>query len=65
MLSGRNILDMANRGARFLRKAMVFAQSKWDLKENVPKESGTTEAGVILFVRQQMKKKRMKNPKEN
>jgi len=30
LLSGWNILDMAKRGARSLRKAMAFAQLKWD-----------------------------------
>ena len=51
LLSGRNILDMAKRGAKSLRKAMAFAQIKWDLIENVPKESENTEADIILYVR--------------
>ena len=42
----------------------MFAQLKWDLKENVPKESRTTDADVILFVRHQMYQEQKKKTSE-
>ena len=43
---------------------MAFAQVKWDLKDNVPKESDTTESDFILYVRQKIYKQQTKRPPE-
>ena len=39
----------ANKGVIFYCKALVYATTKWDLKKNEPKESGTSSANVIEF----------------
>ena len=54
VLNGRQLTDMAKKGLREYRKALAFANMKWNMIKNEPKESGTTVEDVIEFVRCQM-----------
>ena len=54
LVTGRNLLDIANRNHRNHRKAVAFASHMWDLDTNTPIESGTKEADVIEYVRCKM-----------
>jgi hypothetical protein len=54
LLNGRQLTDMARRGLKSYRKALSFANDKWDIKKNEPKESGTTVEDVIEYVRCKM-----------
>ena len=54
ILHGRQLESMAKKGLRAYRKALSFTKDKWDLKLNVPKESGTTVDDVIDYVRLKM-----------
>lgn len=54
VLNGRQLTDMAKKGLREYRKALAFANMKWNIIKNEPKESGTTVEDVIEFVRCQM-----------
>ena len=54
MISGRNLLDMTVHGVKYYKKALSFANHKWDCDGLVPKESGTTMDNVVLYVRRMM-----------
>ena len=54
LITGRNILDMSKRNVTTHRKAMGFASELWDIENNAPIDSGTTEADCIEHVRCQM-----------
>ena len=54
MLSGRQLTDMAKKGACEYRKALAYAGDKWNIKECTPKESGTSVEDVIEYVRRRM-----------
>ena len=54
ILNGRQLTDMAKRGACEFRKAMGYTKDKWDFKKNEPKESGMTVDDVIDYVRERM-----------
>ena len=54
LVTGRNLLDIANRNITKHRKAVAFASHLWDLDSNTPIESGTKEADVIEYVRCKM-----------
>ena len=54
LVTGRNLLDIANRNMKKHRKAIGFASHLWDLDKNIPIKSGTTEDDVIEYVRCKM-----------
>ena len=59
LVSGRQLLSIATRGAAFFRKAVIFALHKWDPVMMSPKKSGTTLDDVIYYVRCQMWKEKL------
>ena len=54
LVTGRTLLALAKKGAKFFRRANSFAEQKWDMKKGLPVESGTTIDDVLKFVRQSM-----------
>ena len=56
ILHGRQLEAMAKKGLKNYRKALSFTKDKWDLKKNVPIESGTTIDDTINYVRLRMYK---------
>ena len=54
LVTGRTLLAMAKKGAKFFRKANSYAEQKWNMKKGEPQESGTTIEDVLIFVRQSM-----------
>ena len=54
LITGRHLHDMAKRGVRNYRKALSFCAAKYDLKTKAVKESGSTVADVIEYVRRRM-----------
>ena len=56
ILHGRQLEAMAKKGLKNYRKALSFTKDKWDLKNNVPIESGTTIDDTINYVRLRMYK---------
>ena len=54
LVTGRTLLAMAKKGNRFYKRALSFAEQKWDTSKCQPKESGTTLDDVISFVCQGM-----------
>ena len=48
---------MAKKGIREYRKALSFTKDKWNLKNNEPKESGTSVEDVIEYVQRKMYEK--------
>ena len=68
LVTGRNLLDIANRNITKHRKAIAFASHLWDLDTNTPIDSGTKEADCIEYVRCKMwhyLKKKQERKKEN
>ena len=56
LLSGRSILEMAQKGLKHYKKALAFAAHKWDDVQMTPKYTGDSEADVIEYVRTSMYK---------
>ena len=60
LITGRNLHAMAIRGAREYKKAVAFANHKWDCNKLEPKKSGDTIHDVVEYVRQKMYYEKMK-----
>ena len=56
LISGRNLLDLAIKGAREYKKALSFNEHKWDSVKMQPKYSGETVEDCIEYVRREMYK---------
>ena len=54
ILHGIQLEAMAKKGLREYRKALGFTKDKWNLKNHLPKEFGTTVEDVIEYVRLKM-----------
>ena len=57
IIHGRQLETLAKNGIREYRKALSFTKDKWNIKNNEPKESGTTVDDVIEYVRRKMYEK--------
>ena len=51
LISGRNLHDLATKGAREYKKALAFNEHKWDSVQMKPKHSGDTVEDCIEYVR--------------
>ena len=54
LISGRNLHDLATKGAREYKKALAFNDHKWDSVQMKPKHSGDTVEDCIEYVRREM-----------
>ena len=54
LVTGRTLLALAKTGHKNYKRALSFAEQKWDFVKGVEKDSGTTIDDVLLFVRQGM-----------
>ena len=60
LVTGRNLHAMAIRGAREYKKALAFANHRWDSSTLQPKKSGDTIDDVVEYVRMKMYAVKMK-----
>ena len=54
LVTGRTLLALAKTGHKNYKRALSFAEQKWDFVKGVEKDSGTTIDDVLLLVRQGM-----------